>query len=101
LTSNCEFLILKNCLSIGKFNFILRTVPWSQLESSCRAYDDIIFNTLSSLVSSPLSSSQCIQASLPTRYGGLGLTSAISISEPAYCSLRHSCNLIEDKFPIT
>jgi len=75
--------LLKNTLAIPKLLYTLRTSPCSS-SPELKAYDNLLRNTLSSLLNINLSDSRWAQASLPVAEGGLGVRSAVMLAPSAF-----------------
>ncbi len=80
------FLLLSKHGSICKVNYIMRTVPPSQIRASLQRYDNMIRSTMEWIVGHPLSESQYSQMSLSFRHGGMGMRNATNSSCAAYLS---------------
>ncbi len=78
------FLLLSNHASLCKVNFMMRTVPPSQLFNSLARYDKIIRQTVECIAGHPLNDTQYRQVNLSFRNGGLGMRNATNISCAAY-----------------
>jgi len=77
--------LLKNCFSIPKLTYTLRSAPCytSQLLSE---YDDVIRSTLQHIMNVALSDDVWSQATMPVANGGLGIRRASDIALPAFLS---------------
>ena len=53
--SQIEATLLRSCLSLPKFNFVLRTCPFPLIQHSILAFDDLMRESLSDLVGGPVS----------------------------------------------
>ena len=83
ITAHDALIILRNCLSAPKLNYTLRVSPCFG-HSSLAKFDDILRRAICSIVNVNISDAQWLQASLPVRFGGLGVRSVISLAPSAY-----------------
>lgn len=83
------YYMLKNCLSVPKLIFLLRTSPtWNHTEL-LEEMDKAIKSTLETLTNSTLHYDQWTLASLPVRCGGLGVRRVQDLALPAFLSSVH------------
>jgi hypothetical protein len=80
------FFLLRNCLSLPKFLCLLRTAPCFQHSAELESFDKVVRETLCTVLNIDLDDSQWRQASLPVRYGGIGVRSAMDIATCAFMS---------------
>ena len=66
-------------------------------QDKLRVFDNIIFDRASTLVNVDISGRARTQASLPVRFGGLGLRSALDIALPAFLSSIHEADGLVDE----
>ncbi|XP_055355148.1 uncharacterized protein LOC129600635 [Paramacrobiotus metropolitanus] len=102
LPSHQAFFLLKNCLSLPKLLYILRTSPCWQYPEELRKFDDVIRFKAEQLTNVAMSDTVWNQASLPTKFGGLGLISATEVALAAYTSSVHGavdmvCNVTRNE----
>ena len=71
--SHMEFVLLWSCLSLPKFNFIMRTCPPTVIHDAIQAFDASLHDSTSMLVGAPLHKWAWDKATLPVSMGGLGL----------------------------
>jgi hypothetical protein len=83
MPSHDALFLLKNCMSIPKLGYILRSSPCASHPQLIR-YDETIRNILTSSLNIVLSDQCWTQASLPVRWGGLGVRSAVSLAPSAF-----------------
>ena len=85
LDAHDALFLLKNCFSIPKLSYTLRSAPCytHQLLSE---YDDTIRSTLQSILNIQLSDDAWEQATLPIANGGIGIRRATMIALPAFLS---------------
>ena len=96
------FYLLKNCVSLPKLLYFLRTSPCFQELDLLQQYDSFIRKSLSKICNDSFIESSYTQAILPVSKGGIGIASASQIALPAFlasatgskCAL--SCILPED-----
>ena len=90
IDSHPAFTILRNCFSLPKFLYILRTSPTFKSTDSLREIDDIIFKGLSSVTNVSFEGPAGTQASLPVSRGGLGIRRACDVAIPAFLSSSYA-----------
>ncbi len=91
------YYLLKNCLTIPKLAYILRTTPtWKSLPL-LREMDLCIKLALETIINSSLDESKWKIASLPIRYGGIGIRKLEDLTLPAFLSSIHSTSVIVQK----
>ena len=88
--SQLETTLLRSCLALPKFSYILRTSPPSYIEQASRDFDVAVRETLEVILGGPLSEWSGLKASLPSSRGGINLRSA-SLHAPA-AFLASSCS---------
>ena len=88
--SQLETTLLRSCLALPKFSYILRTSPPSYIEQATRDFDVAVRETLEVILGGPLSEWSGLKASLPSSRGGINLRSA-SLHAPA-AFLASSCS---------
>lgn len=81
---------MKNCFSTPKFTYILRTAPVFELKECLRNLDAITLSCVSSITNVDFSDLSYRQASLSTRFGGLGIRRFLDLALPAYLASLHS-----------
>lgn len=81
-----SYYILKNCCSIPKLVFLLRTTPIGQCNDIVDEMDKCIRSTMETLTNSKLNEIQWILSSLPINNGGLGVRRIRDIALPAFLS---------------
>jgi hypothetical protein len=91
--------LLKNCFSIPKLMFSLRSAPCYSHQLLAE-YDEVIRSTLQHIMNVELSDDAWSQATLPVADGGLGIRRATDIALPAYLSsVAGSHTLISQLLP--
>ena len=108
LSSHEAFFLLKNSLGIPRLQHLLRTAPCS-LSSEVQRLDEEIRGILSSMLNLKLEDDAWTQASLPVRWGGVGVRKASSLAPSAFLAsasaasplikrlLPESCHLLPDR----
>ena len=85
LNSHDAFFLLRNCFSVPKLLYTLRSAP-CYANHLLKQYDDTIRNILQLILNISLSDSSWDQASLPISSGGLGVRLATHLALPAFLS---------------
>lgn len=83
LSSHAALFLLRNAFAIPKLLYLLRTAPCSD-SSELLNYDDLLRGALSSLLNVELTTAAWDQASLPLRWGGIGVRSAHRLAPSAF-----------------
>ena len=95
--SQMETTLLRFCLSLPKFNFILRSCPPPHIRHATSAFDALMREALSDLIGAPLSDWAWLKASLPISLGGLNMRSAVLHAPSAFISsLEQSQSLMTE-----
>jgi hypothetical protein len=95
LSPHFAFTILRFCLFVPKLTYVLRCCSFNNFLNLLTPLDDLLKDNLECILNLQLSENSWTQASLPIRYGGLGLRKISSVSVPAFLSSVHSsANLI-------
>ena len=84
LEAHYGFYLLKNCFSLPKLLFFLRTSPCFEELDLLQQSDSIIRKSLSKTCNVKFNGSSYTQAILPVSKGGVGITSASQIALPAF-----------------
>ena len=91
--------LLKNCFSIPKLTYTLRSAPCYS-RSLLSEYDMLIRSSLQTILNVSLSDESWEQATLPVANGGLGIRRATDIALPAFLSsVAGSQSLISELLP--
>jgi len=85
------FFILKNCLSIPKLMYLLRSAPCFKCKEELEVFDTVIKTNMEKICNVSFGEENWSQASLPIRHAHLGLRSAADLSLPCFLSLSHAC----------
>ena len=88
--SQLETTLLRSCLALPKFSYVLRTCPPSYIDQAVRDFDVAMRETLEAILGRPLSEWSWLKASLPSSRGGLNLRSA-SLHAPAAFLASSAC----------
>jgi hypothetical protein len=72
------YTLIKNCLFIPKFNFLLRTTPFWKFSNYVNSIDSSLKCSLERILNLRLTDSQWCQSTLPIRFGELGIRSMLS-----------------------
>lgn len=94
-------LLLRHCLAVPRFTYLLRTAPCFQ-SPQLLLFDEVLRRILSSVCNIPFSSDDQLwtQASLPVRLGGLGIRSAVHLAPSAFlASVAGSLELVDRIVP--
>ena len=85
LHSHDTILLLRHSFALPKLFYVLHTSPYF-LSPQLEAYDDLLRNTLSGITNVHFQGNDpaWTQASLPVRYGGLGIQSAVQLAPSAF-----------------
>ena len=86
-----ETTLLRSCLALPKFSYILRTTPPSYIEQAARDFDVAVRETLEAIVGIPITEWSWLKASLPSSRGGINFRSA-SLHAPAAYLASASCS---------
>ena len=86
------FFLLKNCLSIPKLIYLLRSAPCFKCKKELELFDTPIKTNMEKICNVSFGEENWSQASLPIRHAGLGLQSAVDLSLPCcFLSSSHAC----------
>jgi hypothetical protein len=86
LNRHVAYTLIKNCLFIPKFNFLLRTTPFWKFSNSVNSIDSSLKSCLERILNLRLTDLQWRQSTLPIRFGGLGIRRISDICLPAFLS---------------
>jgi len=99
LQSHDALVIIKHSLSLPKLQHNLRSTFCAN-HPSLPVFDDLVRDSLRSILNVPLDDEQWIQASLPVKNGGLGIRKATQIAPSAYlASASGSASLVSSILP--
>ena len=89
--------ILRNCISMPKMSYSLRTVDPHNHKHQFHRFDNAVRNSLERIMGGPVTNDQWKQATLPVSLGGLGFRSALLNSPGAFLrSLIDSSQIMKD-----
>ena len=83
LTSHDSLFLLRSVVSTPRLLYTLRTAPCTG-SAELERYDELLRTTLTVTLNVNMTDVGWSQASLPIRWGGLGVRSAVSLAAPAY-----------------
>jgi hypothetical protein len=83
------YTLIKNCLFIPKFNFLLRTTPFWKFSNCFNSIDSSLKPSLERILNLRLTDLQWRQSTLPIIFGGLGIRRISDICLPAFLSSIH------------
>jgi hypothetical protein len=72
LSRHVAYTLIKNCLFIPKFNFLLRTTPFWKFSNYVNSFDSSLKSSLERILNLRLTDLQWCQSTLPIRFGGSG-----------------------------
>ena len=86
-----EFVLLRCCLSLPKFSFVLRTTDTTDLTHLLRDFDAITRDGLARILGCTLEDKAWQQAKLPVSLGGMGLRAAQDHAPAAHAASVLAC----------
>jgi hypothetical protein len=86
LNRHVAYTLIKNCLFIPKFNFLLRTTPFWKFSNYVNSIDSSLKSCLERILNLRLTDLHWRQSTLPIRFGGLGIRRISDICLPAFLS---------------
>ena len=86
IDANPAFFLHRNCLSMPRLLFKLKSSPYYRLHSELTQFDETLRQAASTVCNVNLDDTGWQQSTLPVAQGGLGLSSAVNVSLPAYAS---------------
>ena len=99
LSAHDAFFLLKNCFSLPKLQYILRCAPCAESQILLE-YDNVIRDSLQSILNITLSEPAWLQATLPVKRGGLGVRLASQVALPAFlASCSSTSELVQQLLP--
>ncbi|XP_061717746.1 uncharacterized protein LOC133525501 [Cydia pomonella] len=97
INSHIALYILRLCLFSPKFLYILRCCPIWKFPRLTSCIDNTLKNSICKILNISLNPQTWSQATLPIKYGGLGIRSTGDLALPAFLSSVHSTvSLISD-----
>jgi hypothetical protein len=99
LTAHEALFLLRSSFAIPRLQYLLRTSPCSSSTETTR-FDEIVREALASICNARLNSDSWSQASLPIRWGGIGVRSTVDLAPSAFLSsLLASSSIIHNLLP--
>ena len=95
ISAHDSLTILRNSLSAPKLNYILRASPCAG-HTSLTTFDEILRQAICCIVNINLTEVQWLQASLPVRFGGLGIRSVSSLAPSAFLASAVSTSILQN-----
>jgi len=89
-------ILLRASFSAPRVQHLLRCSP-SVDASGPKMFDDLLRSALSRITNNSLSDSQWLQASLPIRFGGLGIRRVTTLALPAFLASAAGTLLLQDE----
>jgi hypothetical protein len=89
LSRHVAYTLIKNCLFIPKFNFLLRTTPFWKFSNYVNSIDSSLKSSLEKILNLRLTDLQWCQSTLPIRFGRLGIRRIPDICLPDFLSSIH------------
>ena len=80
------FVQLRHSFAIPKMYHLLRSAPTFRQVKLLKEYDDLIRDSMKEITNVDFSDNAWSQASLPVRFGGLGIRKAMDVALPCYIS---------------
>ena len=100
---SCDtFSLLRNIYSLYDMKYILSCTPCFLAQNLLQEFDEVQCSILSHIVNTPIQCSDpaWIQATLPVKYGGLGVRSAVTLAPCAFLASASACyDLIHQILP--
>ena len=90
------FVLLKNSFAIPKLTYLLRSSPAYQEEDLLKEFDSIIKDSMSKITNIDFTEDSWTQATLPTRFGGLGIRKSVDLALPCFISSANSADSLVD-----
>jgi len=94
ISAHSAFYLLRASISIPRLIYFLRCCPSWKAESSLKAYDDCLKQSLEKILNVRLHQDAWNQSGLPVKKGGLGIRHAVDMALPCFLSSFFACNSI-------
>ena len=91
------FFLLKNCFALPRMLYLLRSSPCYLVDDILKDVEDEIRATESSICNIKFDDAGWEQATLPIRFGGLGLRSPRDLALPAFISSLTACSPLKSE----
>ena len=95
LSAHEAFFLLKSCFAVPKLQYLLRSAPCST-SSMTEHLDGVIRRIVSSVANVKFDEESWVQASLPVRWGGLGVRCTTVLAPSAFLASVHSAKSMVD-----
>ena len=82
--------IIRCCTFVPKFTYVMRCSHLWKFENLLNSLDNILKEKLCEILNCPLDDTSWCQASLPIRFGGLGIRKTSSVALPAFLASSYS-----------
>lgn len=93
MTAHEAMFLLRSSFALPRLQYLLRTAPCF-MSGKVEQFDELVRSTLETVTNVKLDSRAWSQASLPVRWGGLGVRSAVDLSPSAFLSSRMAANAL-------
>lgn len=90
LSAHVALILLRNCFTMPRVTYILRTAPTWMFKQDIEAFDRVLQQGLEAVLNVSFNKAQWLQATLPVRYGGLGVRCANDIGLVAFLASSHA-----------
>lgn len=94
VNAHMAYFILKFCLFVPQFTYVLRCTHFWKFPNQLGLLDNVIKGALSEIVNCSLDGEAWVQATLPIRFGGLGVRRTSDVALPAFLSSAHASGLL-------
>jgi hypothetical protein len=89
LSRHVAYTLIKNCLFIPKFNFLLRATSFWKFSNYVNSIDSSLKSSLERILNLRLTDLQWCESTLPIRFGGLRIRRISDICLPDFLSSIH------------
>ncbi|KAI5646225.1 methyltransferase domain-containing protein [Phthorimaea operculella] len=97
INSHMALHIIKYCLFLPKFMYVLRCCHMWKCLNLLKPLDELIRTSLSKVLNCTFSERAWDQATLPVRFGGLGVRRTAAVALPAFLSSGFACEKLYGK----
>lgn len=97
INSHMAITIIKFCLFVPQFTYVLRCCHLWKFQNLLSAVDDCVSDLLTKVLNCRLTVEAWTQASLPVRFGGIGIRKVSSVSLPAFIASAFGCTNLFNK----
>merc|ERR1711952_559792 len=81
-----SLLVLRSCLSLGKFGYTTRTTDLTSHGAAMSKFDGIQRDALTAIIGTPLNNQSNQQSCIPVSLGGLGVQQSQDHATSAFCA---------------